>query len=235
MHRPVDKPVDNLRLVRIMARILWISCGRKKTRMNYPGPLARQPARAIEMHSPQETDTIRGQLRGRERNRATGVYRGCLALADGPRRRKDRATGRPWCGKGRARPLHLIHGGALSLFGPRRATIQRRFPTIVSIQAASAVLLLVALRDSREAGSGDLWKRRHPGVSGECVAERGLSTRNPTTSTLSSLHGIPTSPGVSGVIVRGVRPSCRRASSSGAAFGRRRACERGRRRRRSWR
>jgi hypothetical protein len=106
---------------------------------------------------------------------------------------------------------------------------------IVSIQAASAVLLLVALRDSREAGSGDLWKRRHPGVSGECVAERGLSTRNPTTSTLSSLHGIPTSPGVSGVIVRGVRPSCRRASSSGAAFGRRRACGRGRRRRRSWR
>jgi hypothetical protein len=27
----------------------------------------------------------------------------------------------------------------------------------VSIQAASAVLLLVALRDSREARSGDLW------------------------------------------------------------------------------
>ena len=45
-------------------------------------------------------------------------------------------------------------------------------PLAVSIQAASAVFLLVALRDSREAGSGDLWKRRHPGVSGECVAER---------------------------------------------------------------
>ena len=68
----------------------------------------------------------------------------------------------------------------------------------VSIQAASAVLLLVVLRDSREAGSGDLWKRRHPGVSGECVAERGLSTRNPTTSTLSSLHGIPRKSGSRG-------------------------------------
>ena len=68
----------------------------------------------------------------------------------------------------------------------------------VSIQAASAVLLLVALRDSREAGSGDLWKRRHPGVSGECVAECGLSTRNPATSTLSGLRGIPASPGSRG-------------------------------------
>jgi hypothetical protein len=45
----------------------------------------------------------------------------------------------------------------------------------------------------------------------------------------------PRKSGVSWVIARGVRPSCRRASSSGAAFGRRRACGRGRRRRRSWR
>jgi hypothetical protein len=68
----------------------------------------------------------------------------------------------------------------------------------VSIQAALAVLLLVALGDCREAGSGDVWKRRYPGVWGGCVAERGLSRRNPAASTLSSLRGIPASPGSRG-------------------------------------
>jgi hypothetical protein len=67
----------------------------------------------------------------------------------------------------------------LSVSLPARSPEGLGWPNVtslsVSIQAASAVLLLVALRDSRKAGSGDLWKWRHPGFSGECIAERGLS------------------------------------------------------------
>jgi len=62
--------------------------------------------------SPSETDTTWGRPRERERSRETGFSCGYLAPAGGARCRQGQATDQP-ARRGRAGPLHLIHGGAL--------------------------------------------------------------------------------------------------------------------------
>ena len=64
------------------------------------------------MLSPLETGTTRGRRRERARSRETGPSRGYLAPAGGARRRRSQLAGQP-ARRGRARPLHLIHGGAV--------------------------------------------------------------------------------------------------------------------------
>ena len=63
------------------------------------------------MLSPLETGTTRGRRRERGRSRETGHSRGYLAPAGGAQRRRSQLAG--LARRGRARPLHLIHGGAL--------------------------------------------------------------------------------------------------------------------------
>jgi len=64
------------------------------------------------MLSPLETGTTRGRPRERSRNRATRPWHGYPAPAGGARRQQGRLVG--LARRGRGRPLHLIHGGALS-------------------------------------------------------------------------------------------------------------------------
>jgi hypothetical protein len=76
-----------------------------------------RPLRGACGHSrnvlPLETGTTRGRPRERGKSRETGPPYGYLAPAGGAQCRPSQATGR-LTRRGRARPLHLIHGGALS-------------------------------------------------------------------------------------------------------------------------
>ena len=61
-----------------------------------------------------------GATSERGRDRETGIFRGCLALADGSRHwavRQLSARSRA----ARQGPLHLIHGGGLVIFCPNRS------------------------------------------------------------------------------------------------------------------
>jgi len=108
----VNKPVDNRREMRITARSLWIPSWIAEE----PEMAARRPLRGARLCStnalPLETGTTWGRPRQRGRNRETGPSHGYLAPAGGARRRQGQATGQP-LRRGRAGPLHLIHGGAL--------------------------------------------------------------------------------------------------------------------------
>src|SRR2546429_3549948 len=90
------------------------------------------------MLSPLETGTTRGRRRERGRSRETGPSRGYLAPAGGARRAargEDQATGRP-ARRGRARPLPLIHGGAVPDSAPQGRVATAGTPATAGMPAA---------------------------------------------------------------------------------------------------
>jgi hypothetical protein len=108
----VNKPMDNHREMRITARFLWIiSRMAGKPEMAGRGLLrgARPCSRNI---LPSETGTTWGATLGTLEEPGDRSSRGYLAPAGGTRRRYGQATDQP-VRRGRAGPLHLIHGGAL--------------------------------------------------------------------------------------------------------------------------
>ena len=108
----MNKPVDNCREVRVTARSLWIiSRIAGKPEMAGRGLLrgARPCSRNI---LPSETGTTWGATLGTLEEPGDRSSRGYLAPAGGTRRRYGQATDQP-VRRGRAGPLHLIHGGAL--------------------------------------------------------------------------------------------------------------------------
>jgi len=111
----VNKPVDNYGEMRITTRVLWIMCGYLKS----PKLLTADPcaalAEAVKMQSPLETGTSWGRPRS-----VGGIGRPVPCTGTWHRRAARGASqARQQAGlaqRGRARPLHLIHGGALSDF-----------------------------------------------------------------------------------------------------------------------
>jgi len=123
----MNKPVDNRRRIRITTRFPWISSWiAEKPEMAGSGLLrgARGGSRNV---SPLETGITWVRPRERGRSREAGPSHGYLAPAGGARRRRRQLAGRLGAAP-QARPLHLIHGGALSDSARQETSCQARYP-----------------------------------------------------------------------------------------------------------
>ena len=135
--RAVNKPVDNHRQMRITARVLWIPCGWRKI----PEMAGRRPLRGV---------------RGGSNNAFTVGNGHHLGLAPGTReepgdrsaragtwpRRAARGVGKAsqlagLARRGRVRPLHLIHGGALPDSARQERLCQAGTPATAVMPAAT--------------------------------------------------------------------------------------------------
>ena len=133
----MNKPVDNRREMRITACFLWIpSWIAENKKWLAAGPCAAF-AEAVIMLSPLETGTTWGWPRERGRSRETGL----LARVPGPGGRRA-APGKAsqlagLARRGRVRPLHLIHGGALPDSARQERLCQAGTPATAVMPAAT--------------------------------------------------------------------------------------------------
>ena len=88
------------------------------------------------MLSPLETGTGPGATPGTWEEPGDRPSRGYLAPAGGARRGEDQATGQQ-ARRGRARPLHLIHGGALPDSARQERLRQGRYAGNAGMPAAT--------------------------------------------------------------------------------------------------
>ena len=135
---------------------------------------------------PLETGTTWGRPRERGRSRETGALYGCLAPAGGARRRHGQATDQP-VRRGRAGPLHLIHGGPCLILPGRNARAWTGAPP--------AGMPAAMIRGQTGCVRGIEWVRRDG--RREAQGWRGVRAVAPTTRFVRD-HGVLAASGVPG-------------------------------------
>ena len=126
--------------------------------------------------SPLETGTTWVRPRERGRSRETGPSHGYLAPAGGARRRRSQLAGRLGAAP-QARPLHLVHGGALSDSAGRKRLARPGTPATAGMRAAM-------IGDPAEHGRGSRVPRL--GTRAACPARCAASIRCPPSWAMAS-------------------------------------------------